>query len=148
MDLDDVTATELQRMTGVHIKTARRWLAERHGISAGNKKMIQLSMAGHIVPEGWRDFFTFCGDYAVIDGAYSFDQEQLRGYWLLVQQKEWRTREVQRLTVKLEQQQQYIDYLEDLTRKADIVQFPAEKARPSATTGRESNPFFNKPGNC
>lgn len=141
---EGISAKELAEITGVNIKTARRWLKNSHGISAGNQRMLEHATRGHVVPESWQPFFKFVNDYAVIDDAYSFDPEQMRLYWLVAQEKQILQRDKRLLTVKLDQAQQYIAYLEQQVTRAKVLAFPASKARPSATAGKDDNPFFSK----
>ena len=145
MILNDYTADDLAAITGVHIKTARRWLKESHGVSPGNKMLIRLASAGHIIPDELKDCLQFIGEYLVIDGVHSFDPEQLRGYWLALQEMQWVKRDLKEADLKIQNQQDYIEYLENQLNKKNIIAFPAEKARPSETTGHERNPFFKKP---
>lgn len=139
-ELHDFTARELSEWTGVHIKTARRWLKESHGISAGNRQMITYQAQGWIVPEDWRDFFKFVNGFAVIENTYTLSHADVRGYWLMVQYRTWYRAEAK----KVKQAGEYIRYLETLLERATVTALPRERMRPTLTAGQEDNPYFQK----
>lgn len=111
-ELTDLKPSDLVSMTGCNIKTARRWIKKAHGISPANQKLVELEIAGHVVPESWRRDFKFVRDHVVInEGGNVFSYSDLVGYWLRIQQHQWAKADIRSKDLKIRNLEQLIQKL-------------------------------------
>lgn len=129
-------AQQLAVLCGVSRSTAYRWLGKPDTMPETARRLMGLWLAGRIMPSSWRGW-RFDGDKLlspVGDAMNAVQVEQWRLYhnaWEIVCRDNQRLRE-------------YVDYLEEVTPRATVLQLPPERQRPSVTEGYENNPLFHK----
>lgn len=145
-ELSDANANELAAITGVHIKTARRWLTNQVGICAGHCRLITLAARGHLIPESWKPTLRFCGNTLVLNDGTTLTREQLHTYWVAIQQHEALKVTTRELEQTIADQNAYIAYLEQQAENASVRALDRAKMRPSVVDEhtKAHNPYFKE----
>ena len=129
---------EIAEICEVSMSTVYRWRSGRQDIPKTAKKLLDLYASGSVIPESW-DGFRFDQDgvlWTSLDNH--FQRHEIEQFQLYL--SFWRT--TSRANSELKE---YIDYLERVTPKADVVPFDRSRCRKSLTEGMERNQLFNKP---
>lgn len=130
------TDDEICKICDVSPATVYRWRADPLKIPRAAKQLLDLIGAGRIIPEGWHGCY-FDGDKLRTTLRHSFTRAEIEQYqWFmdyLRSTKNWNKDLLE-----------YIDYLEQVTPRAQVIKLDISKGRPSLTEGKEFNSLFNK----
>ena len=143
--LDGHTPERIAEWTGASIRTAQDWKAGRRHPGPQSLALIQLHAQGRVRPTGrrWEGIRFHRGQLINSTGEAmhpgEIDQVGLYRNLLHLAQTDR-----DRLTKKLAQAEEYIQYLEAHTPRAPITPLPTERMRPSLTEGMDDNPYFQK----
>lgn len=128
--------TKAATICGVSNTTAWRWKTGPKEIPPGYRRLLEIVVSGREIPNDWPGWrFSDGRLWSPLDrGLTAVEIEQYA--WTL---SLWRA-----TLTENRQLQEYIDYLENVTPRAQVLPFPSEHTRVSATRGQELNRFFNK----
>lgn len=143
--LDGHTPERIAEWTGASIRTVQAWKTGLRPPSRQSLTLIQLHAQGRVRPAGrqWEGIRFHRGQLINSTGEAmhpgEIDQVGLYRNLLHLAQTDR-----DRLTKKLAQAEEYIQYLEAHTPRAAISPLPTERMRPSLTEGMDDNPYFQK----
>jgi hypothetical protein len=132
------TDQEIATHCSVSLDTVYRWRTGKRGIPKGYRRLLDWIGGGRLLPESWRGW-RFEGDELVSPLHDRFNAVSIEQFRMLYEA-------LQSMQVMNRQLHEYIDYLESVAPKAEVIPIDRDRMRPSATDGHEFNQLFQKEG--